>query len=416
MKSGKGFSLIELMVSMAILVTVVGLAITALVQAEHVTQSVAYEANTQESLRAGMRFMVQDLAQAGEGIPEGGISVPNTGGGAPASTIIRPGMAAGVTFPNPAPILPNFPGGFLTLPAVVPGAGIGQPGKSVNPVTRAVLIGNNTDVVNILYADNILVDSSAAQNHLYSYPVYQPTGPSQTCNAGAAAPGNSVLSPTGLFVKLDPACFLMPGATNPISVGNLIMFHNQNGTALEYVTSVAGSQINFAAGDPAGLNATGKAAGTVASLQNGGGGFPPTTITRVWLISYYIDSTTDPLHPQLMRQVNYPNYPAANPVNPPQAIADNIEALSFSYDITGSLAPGGTYPAGAGNAPGPVAPDGPNQIRAANIFLAGRSEAFDQSTTSASPQFLRNNLSTQVSIRSLAFLNTFGTSLTSTSP
>lgn len=416
MKSGKGFSLVELMVSLAILVTVVGLAITALVQAEHVTQSVAYEANTQESLRAGMRFMVQDLAQAGEGIPEGGISVPNSGGGAPTSTIIRPGMAAGVTFPNPAPILPNFPGGFLTLPAVVPGPGIGQPGKSVDPVTRVVLIGNNTDVVNILYADNILVDSSAAQNHLYSYPVYQPTGPSQTCNAGAAAPGNSVLSPTGLFVKLDPACFLMPGATNPIAVGNLIMFHNQNGTALEYVTSVAGSQINFAAGDPAGLNATGKAAGTVASLQNGGGGFPPTTITRVWLISYYIDSTTNPLHPQLMRQVNYPNYPAAAPVNPPQAIADNIEALSFSYDITGSLAPGGTYPAGAGNAPGPVAPDGPNQIRAANVFLAGRSEAFDQSTTSSSPQFLRNNLSTQVSIRSLAFLNTFGTSLSSTSP
>ena len=393
-----------------------GLAITALVQAEHVTQSVAYEANTQESLRAGMRFMVQDLAQAGEGIPEGGISVPNTGGAAPTSTIIRPGMAAGVTFPNPAPILPNFPGGFLALSAVVPGSGIGQPGKSIDPVTKLVLTGNNTDVVNILYADNILVDSSAAQNHLYSYPVYQPTGPSQTCNAGAAAPGNSVLSPTGAFVKLDPNCFLMPGATNPISVGNLIMFHNQNGTALEYVTSVAGSQINFAAGDPAGLNATGKAAGTVASLQNPlGGGFPPTTITRVWLISYYIDSTTDPRHPQLMRQVNYPNYPTvATAVNPPQAIADNIEALSFSYDITGSLAPGGTYPAGAGNAPTPVAPDGPNQIRAANIFLAGRSEAFGQLSTS--PLFLRNNLSTQVSIRSLAFLNTFGTALSATSP
>src|SRR5579862_2966082 len=132
MKPGKGFSLIELMVSMAILVTVVGVAITALVQAEHVTESVAYEANTQQSLRAGMRFIVQDLAQAGEGIPEGGISVPNTGGAAPTSTIIRPGMAAGVPFPNPAPILPNFPGGFLTLTAVVPGPGLGQPGKSVN--------------------------------------------------------------------------------------------------------------------------------------------------------------------------------------------------------------------------------------------------------------------------------------------
>ena len=51
----------------------------------------------------------------------------------------------------------------------------------------------------------------------------------------------------------------MPGVTNPITTGNLIMFHNQNGTALEYVTSVAGQAINFAAGDPAGLNQTGDA-------------------------------------------------------------------------------------------------------------------------------------------------------------
>jgi prepilin-type N-terminal cleavage/methylation domain-containing protein len=415
MRAEKGFSLIELLVSMAILVTIVGLVTTALLQAEHVTAAVAYEANTQENLRAGMHFMIQDLAQAGEGIPEGGISVPNSGGAAPTSAIIRPGMAAGVTFLNPAPILPNFPGGFLTLPALVPGPGLGQPGKSVNPKTNAVLVGNSTDVVNILYADNILVDSSAAQNHLYSFPVYQPTGPSQTCNASVAAPGNSVLDPAGAFVTLDPGCFQMPGATNPIVVGNLIMFHNQNGTALEYVTAVSGQKISFGGGDPAGLNATGKAAGTVAALKNSTGGFPPTTITRVWLISYYIDSTIDPRHPQLMRQVNYPNYPtAATATNPVQPIADNIEDLSLSYDVTGSTAAAGVYPAGAGNAPGPVPPDGPNQIRAVNVFMAGRSEAVDESSTS--PQFLRNNLSTQVSIRGLSFQNQFGTSASSTSP
>jgi hypothetical protein len=412
MKREKGFSLAELMVSLGILITVVGLATAALLQAEHATEAVAYEANTQENLRAGMHFIVHDLAQAGEGIPEGGVSVPNSG---TTSAIIRPGMAAGVTFPNPAPILPNFAGGFLAFPAIVPGSGIGQVSKSVNNLTDVVLTGNPTDVINILYADDVLVDGTAAENHLYSYPVYQPTGPSQTCNAGVAAPGNSVLDPAGAFVVLDPACFLMPGATNPISVGNLIMFHNQNGTALEYVTGVSGNKITFAAGDPAGLNATGKAYGTVASLKNGGGGFPPTTISRVWLVSYYIDSTTNPQHPQLIRQVNYPNYPTpATAANPPEAIADNIEILSFSYDITGSSDPAGTYPAGAGNAPAPVAPDGPNQIRAVNVFLAGRSETFD--TTSRTPQFLRNNLSTQVSIRSLAFLNQFGTAASATAP
>ena len=79
MKQQKGFSLLELTVSMAIVVAVVSTAIGALIQAENATQAVAFEANTQENLRAGMHFMIRDIAQAGEGIPQGGISVPNNG-------------------------------------------------------------------------------------------------------------------------------------------------------------------------------------------------------------------------------------------------------------------------------------------------------------------------------------------------
>jgi prepilin-type N-terminal cleavage/methylation domain-containing protein len=47
MKRQNGFTLIELMVSMAILVAVVGVVVGALLQAQHATQGVAYEANTQ---------------------------------------------------------------------------------------------------------------------------------------------------------------------------------------------------------------------------------------------------------------------------------------------------------------------------------------------------------------------------------
>jgi|HubBroStandDraft_4_1064222.scaffolds.fasta_scaffold39746_2 prepilin-type N-terminal cleavage/methylation domain-containing protein len=409
MKQQKGFSLLELTVSMAIVVAVVSTAIGALIQAENATQAVAFEANTQENLRAGMHFMIRDIAQAGEGIPQGGISVPNNGA---TSAIIRPGMGVGVIFPNPAPILPGFPGGFLKLPAVVPGSQIGQVGKGVDPVTKAVLPGNPTDIINVVYNDDVLVDASANSHHIYDFPVYQPLGPAQTCNAGAASSA-AVLDPNGAFVILDPACFLMPGKTNPISVGNLIMFHNQNGTALEYVTGVAGQRISFGAGDPGGLNATGAANGTVAKLGPGGA-FPPTTITRVWMVAYYIDSTINPSHPQLMRQVNYPNYPAAAPANPPQDIADNIELLGFSYDVTGSTDPVATYPGGPGNAPQPVPPDTPNQIRAVNISLAGRSE--QTYNAFSTPKFLRNNLSTQVSVRSLEFQNQFNTASSNTAP
>ena len=48
-------------------------------QAENASQIVGYQASTQENLRAAMHFIVRDLTQAGEGIPQGGLTVPNTG-------------------------------------------------------------------------------------------------------------------------------------------------------------------------------------------------------------------------------------------------------------------------------------------------------------------------------------------------
>ncbi len=381
----KGFSLIELLVSMAIVVAVVSTAIGALLQAEHTTQMVAYEANMQEGLRAGMHFLVRDLTQAGEGIPQGGIELPYT----VTSNVNRPGT--GTIFPT------------TYLPAITPGSQIGALATSINPTNNAVLTGIATDIINILYADNVLQDT--AGNYLYSYPVVQ-AAPSVPVCAGA-------IDPAGASVTLAPGCFTMPGVANPITTGNLIMFHNQNGTALEYVTSVAGQQINFATGDPAKLNQTGDAFGTVAALATTPGNFPPTSITRVWLVTYYIN-VANPQDPQLIRQVNYPGYPAAAPVNPPQTIADDIENLGFSYDITSSTDPAGTYTDGPGNAQQPILPDTPDQIRAVNVFLAGRSEQIYKATSS--PTFLRNNLTTQVSIRSLSFTNQFTTSSSSTAP
>ncbi len=392
MKTDNGFSLIEMMVSLTVLLIVVAAVTGALMQTQQVTSGVAMEANTQENLRAGMHFVVRDLMQAGEGIPQSGISIPVTAGGA--SLINRPGTAG------------TFPTTYTVLPQVTPGWEIGQLALTLNPKTAAVLSGGlATDVINVLYADNTLTSSAACilgvagACPLSGVPVtIAPTvGPPPT--PGCAG----VISATGLTVTLDAGCFKMPGSPVPISVGNLIMFQNNNGTALEYVTGVAGQVITFGAGDPAGLNGTGLPGGTVAQLNVAA---TPTTITRVWMVSYYINST-NVQNPQLVRQVNYPNYPsAAAAVNPPQTIADGIENLSFSYDVI-TATPASYGAVGPGDAAQPIAPDTPFNIRAVNVTLAGRSEYPYKAGSTV--QYLRNNLSTQVSLRSLAFVNQFPT-------
>jgi prepilin-type N-terminal cleavage/methylation domain-containing protein len=395
MKRRNGFSLIELLVAMAVLIIVAAAAVGALVQAQHVTTAVGLQANAQQNLRAGMHEMVHDFLQAGEGIPTAGVTVPNTAG---ASAIPRPGPGGAAAF---------FPA-TATLAQVTPGWQLGEDAKTVNPVTLAVQDGLlKTDFITVLYVDDTLVSSAVGPGgipapQLNAYPVVNPAAPGPAC-AG-------VLNAAGTSVTLAPTCFTLPGGPIPISPGDLIMFHNTNGSALEMVTAVnaGGGILTFAAGDPAGLNGSGAPNGTVTSLNVAA---TPTDISRVWMVTYYVDSNTNPSRPQLIRQVNYPNYPSvAAPTYPAQPVADIIENLSFSYNLLNSTAPAGTYLNGPGDAPTPVAPDTPFNIRAINVTLAARSEY--PYTANTVPQYFRNNLNSQVSVRSMAFVNAFPTPTT----
>jgi prepilin-type N-terminal cleavage/methylation domain-containing protein len=396
MNRRNGFTLIELMMSLVILLIITATAIGALVQAQRVTQQIALEANMQEDLRAGMHFIVRDLTQAGEGIPQGGIMIPYKSTGVPAN-IVRPG-----TFPSA-----DFASAYVALPAVIPGDGIGQNATGVNPTTQAVITtgAQPTDIITILYADTSLVDSTANHYPLNQFPV----------NAAPCVAGGGTIAADGTSLTLSTACFTMPTVQPTVVPGDLIMFSCAAGTALELVTSVSSQTINFSStGDPSGLNGLSSATypdGTVAKLVLSG---DPITITRVWMITYYEDTTTNPTRPQLARQINYPGYPSATPSYPVEGIGEAIEDLQFTYDIINSIAPNGTYPNGAGDATSPaVGYDTALQIRAVNVFLAGRSE-YTFSTALSNQYFLHNNLSTQVSIRNLSFVNNFNTSPTAT--
>jgi prepilin-type N-terminal cleavage/methylation domain-containing protein len=261
---------------------------------------------------------------------------------------IPSGNAAPLVRPSPAGTALTFPASNITLQAVTPGPGLGP---AVNGIA--------TDVISILMVDTSL-----------------PLGDSLT---NVAADGSSV--------TVDPA-FPIDGAGNGIQAGDLIWLGNGVDDAIQMVTGRAGQTIQFAAGDPMNLNQRGAERGTVLQMQQPPGAYPETTAHRVLMISYYLDAS-NPARPRLMRRIN---------LGQDRAIGIDVENLQITYDLVDGV----TNPV---NVEAPVAPNTPAQIRKANVFLSGRSHR----PWSRTQQFLRNTLSTQVSLRSLSFFDRYPT-------
>jgi type II secretory pathway pseudopilin PulG len=375
MKREAGFSLMEMLAAIALMVVIVGTTMRILSDATYANEGVTLLANSQENLRAAMNYMVKDIIEAGEGLPQGGITIPN------AVTIANPNPAVAsiLNRPGPAGGPAIFPATYITLPAITAGSGEGPEAVTPNPnVPGGILLGGNTDFITIVYADTTIVD--AANNTLDSNPVYvAPSKGNPGCDGKIAADGSSV--------TFDKACITLPTDNTQISPGDLIMFTNAQGTTLQTVSSSVGQVVNFLANDAFGLNASGQPSGTILNIQNGvaspGGPYPPTSCERIWMITYFLN-TANQSRPMLMRQVNF---------QPAQPVAEVIEDLSISYDINGG--PPNT------NTVDPTY--SPNSIRKVNLSLGSRSDsAFSQNQA-----YFRNNLQTQVSVRSLAFFSDY---------
>lgn len=397
MKREKGFSLIELMVSVTILLIIIAATLGTLNTALTATQAVTLMADTQENLRAGMNYMVRDLIQAGEGVPQGGITIPNSAG---VSALNRPGPG------TPTASFGTFTTSWTALPAVTTGPLLG-------PITATS--GIASDIVTVLYADTTLQDVNG--HWLNEFPIYlAPTGGNPTgcaaSNPNPAPAGTITTAGTTTTIAFDPSCIVINNGNTGINAGDLIMLQNNNtigdgdgtvtGTdadisdssghmALLCVSSVSsgGNSITFKSGDPFNLNASGASTGTIKQIQNSGGGYPTTTATRYWMVTYFLDNS-NPARPQLMRQVN---------LNQPQAVGEVIENMQIYYDILN-----------AGSSPVTVSPnvEAPTDaqlqdIRDAYIILYARSETLFGNTN----QYFRNNLETAVSMRGLDFYNEF---------
>lgn len=368
MKRNLGFSLVELLVAVAITIIIVGVSLDALNQGQRASEAISLMSNMTENLRAGMDQIQHDLVLAGSGIPIGGISIPN-------------GAGPAINEPSPTGFTYTFPAGSTAIAAVTTG-------HLQGPLISGAV---SSDMVTVIYADNQTFppDSVAAPNGL-------PLSANFINDPAAAPPDkpcSGTISATGLSATFDATCVVFNAGNGAVAAGDLIMFSNAQGNTMEYVTSVNGQKMNFAAGDPYKLNNRTDPAGTIYQLQSAVAPnpvtYPPTTATRIWMVTYYLDNT-NPAGPRLMRQVNF--FPA-------QPVAESIEALWITYNFVNGVA------CGAACSNQPIAPVGmtANQMMSANLFLGARADkAF-----SWTKQTFRNNLVSQVSLRGLAFTNEF---------
>jgi hypothetical protein len=329
-----GFTLGEALISVVLTVMVITAAIETLTRTLSLTGTSRTMSETNHGLQAATSLLVRDVMQTGQGLPLGGIPIPS---GDDSVLVFRPTPAAGSTFPF----------GTSVVTAVLPGDGLGP---TVN--------GNVTDMMSVLYADRTL--------NIGVLPL-----------AAVAADGSSVTFDAG-----EPVT-----GVGGLKAGDLVLFSNPEGQALQMVTTTPTDQtVAFADADAMRLNQPLAESGTLVQLQDpdAPGTFPTTTATRVSIVSYYIDTVTDPALPRLVRRVNMGNR---------LAIALGIENLQITYDIVN----------GTTNPTAVAAPAGANQIRKVNVSLSARSQEVDPQTG----QFFRNQMTTEIGLRSLSFVDRY---------
>ena len=384
-----GFTLMELMISMGVTMVLLYAAVSVFRDASRSNQIVTQGADMSENLRAGLNMIQLDLQQVGSGSPTGGIPIPFTAPCGTTPRINRPMLNSTTTFPYPGANCTS------TIPAVEPGNMMG-PAITAPDATAGTPVNPNsiTDEITMLYADNTA--------GLDGRPVNQPATPGPPANAGCPN-GKLQLTGTTLTATFDITCVNISSTTAGnlvvINPGDLIMFTNNVGggsTALLTVTGVSGQTLTFAAGDAFKLNGRTETAGTIQQLENGGaacgGGpacFPTTLATRIWMITYYLDNVTSPPYTRLVRQIN---------MNAPTPVGETLENLQFTYNYVDGV----TNPS---NQPSVPAGNSEANIRSVNVYLGARSaHAVQQAGQTI---YSRSNLMTQVSLRSLAYVNRY---------
>ena len=371
--SERGFTLVELMIASMITLMVMGVAFSTFQNALQLNESVVQLADSNQNLRAGTNLLVRDLMQAGRAIPIGGIALPS----GDADVIHRPSPEGeDYTFTN------DVAGARLF--AITTGEGKGP-----------VVGGRPTDMVTIVMADPYLPELE----------IYQSDCPSTVPRL--ATDGSS-------FTMGDDTSWIdgnEAASIAPINGGDLIFFTaTGTGNAIQAVTRKDGATVHFEDSDPFQLNQRDVSSGSITQILPDAEETPcvvddegdvtsgsAMSARRVMMYTYFVENDAAGV-PRLMRGLNF---------SAPTALAGVIEDLTLRYDLVDGV----TNPTDRAELPysatvgGTTVKYSPNQIRKVNVHVGVRSE----NVNPRSGDYLRQHLSTVISIRNLAFVSRYNT-------
>jgi prepilin-type N-terminal cleavage/methylation domain-containing protein len=334
-KRENGFSLLEMLIAMALGTMVVGAAVLLYSQAVRATWTVTQRADLQQDFRAASDMLIKDLSLAGSGLGNGtqiplpSAVTPMYGCDQTLKCYLGPTNTGAGTYP--------LQGATPTLYGLITGYNLG-PTLTSNPTP--------TDAITAVYADNS-----------FYLNCYQAT---VTAKGKVTFGPSTIPDPkTGALPAFPPAGCLpnlvnAPQAVNDnllgLTPGDLILMNLNGAPVVGEVTAgtiTTGTNkvgttyiVPFANNDPLEMNQT--AAGANAGLNGEGLGATGALPVRLLVITYYLDNTVTPA--RLMRQISG---------HTPMPVTDGVVYLKFNYDLyndaTNSPAVGCQNPGAAGD-------------------------------------------------------------------
>ncbi|MGA7633550.1 MAG: prepilin-type N-terminal cleavage/methylation domain-containing protein [Terriglobales bacterium] len=387
-----GFSLLEMVVSLALGSIVLAAAVQIYVQGVQATWITTQRAELQQDFRAASNIITKDLSLAGAGLgTTAAIALPSgvtpvygcsgTGGSQTTATcyIISAANPSGaVAYPTQS--------GAAYLYGLLPGYNDGP-----------TLTGSSgpTDAITTVYTDgNFYLDCYTAA--MTSATTVTFTLPTPVAPATGDANCTSPTGNAGAQAVNDPAVGLTPG--------DLVLFtFGLNNVVGEVTTAPSGTGLTtFAANDVLKMNQGAAVANSLASEYAAPSNSVTGYATRILVITYYIDNYTSTT-PRLMQQVNG---------HAPVPVAENVVYVKFTYDLFNDAT---NLPAVACSNPG-AASDGcggasagllPNQITKINIQNMAMNSTLLGTQFGQGNGYQRMDLQTSVCARNLTYVNNY---------